>query len=58
MQRLIYATVLIFFLSGCSPSIGVGFGGAMVSGNVGSEIIMDSDTGIHGSVVAGGDFIH
>jgi len=58
MKRCVYCLTAVFFLSGCSPSIGIGIGGAMVSGNMGSEVVMDSDTGIHGSVVAGGDFVH
>jgi|GEM_PF-1533271 len=56
-------TISLFFLlivlTACSQNVGYGLGvaGVNASGNSmgGTEIIADSETGIHGSVVVGGD---
>ena len=49
----------MLFLTACTPSIGAGVGVAGVSsagyGAAGTEIIADSETGVHGSVVMGTD---
>jgi len=49
----------MLFLTACTPSIGAGVGVAGVSNSGGSvagtEIIADSETGIHGSIVMGTD---
>ena len=60
MKTISMYLIIILFLTACSPSVGVGVGVAGVS-NVGSnsiagtEIIADSETGVHGSIVMGSD---
>ena len=50
---------LFLSLTGCSQNVGVGLGvaGVSTSGNsmAGTEIIADSETGIHGSISMGTD---
>jgi len=58
MKLLSLSLFIILFLTACTPSIGVGVGVAGVNdigggGVAGTEIIADSETGIHGSVVMG-----
>jgi len=60
MKLLSLSFFIILFLTACTPSIGVGVGVAGVSsagggGVAGTEIIADSETGIHGSAVMGTD---
>ena len=60
MKLILSILFLILFLTGCTPSIGVGVGVAGVSnvgngGVAGTEIIADSESGVHGSVVMGTD---
>jgi len=60
MKLALSILFLILFLTGCTPSIGVGMGVAGVSdigdsGIAGTEIVADSETGIHGSIVMGTD---
>ena len=47
----------MLFLTGCSPKIGMGVGGVVISddGIAASEVLADSQTGIHGSVIMGTD---
>jgi len=47
---------LLFLLTGCGSNVGFGIGGAVGDSHGGTEILMN-DEGIHGSVIAGGDFI-
>lgn len=53
--NLSFAIALLF--TGCSPRIGVGIGGVIASadGMSASELLVDSETGIHGSVARGTD---
>ena len=55
----VLSAVLVIFLTACSQNLGYGIGVAGVSSTnnsvAGTEIILDSQTGIHGSVVAGTD---
>ncbi len=48
---------LILFLTACSPRIGASVGGVVISGDdiAASEVIADSQTGVHGSVTMGSD---
>ena len=48
---------VILVLTGCTPNIGVGIGGVVISddGIAASEVLADSQTGIHGSVTMGSD---
>ncbi len=57
MKSILFSIITLILLSGCTPSIGLGIGVAGVSndGIAGTEIIADSQTGIHGSVVMGAD---
>jgi len=46
----------LVFLSGCSSSkVGMGVGVSGISGVGGTEIIADTKTGVHGSIVMGSD---
>jgi len=59
MKFILFILSLMLFLTACTPSIGAGVGVAGVSsagdGAAGTEIIADSETGVHGSVVMGTD---
>ncbi len=59
MKFILSILSLMLFLTACTPSIGAGVGVAGVSNSGGSvagtEIIADSETGIHGSIVMGTD---
>ncbi len=57
MKSILFSIITLILLSGCTPNIGLGIGVAGVSndGIAGTEIIADSQTGIHGSVVMGAD---
>lgn len=59
MKRAILFSISTFFLTACSQNIGYGIGvaGVSTSGNqiAATEIVSDSETGIHGSVVVGSD---
>ena len=58
MMKMIGLSLLfIVGLTACSPRIGVGVGGIVASsdGMTASEIVADSETGIHGSVTMGTD---
>ena len=60
MKFILSILSLMLFLTACTPSIGVGVGIAGVNnaggaGVAGTEIIADSETGVHGSVVMGTD---
>jgi len=60
MKTIGLSLIIILFLTACTPSIGVGVGVAGVSniggsGVAGTEIIADSETGVHGSIVMGTD---
>ena len=60
MKAIGLSLFVILFLIGCTPRLGVGVGVAGVSniggsGVAGTEIIADSETGIHGSIVMGTD---
>jgi len=54
-RHIILLTSLALFLGGCSPQVGFGIGTAVGGSNGGAEILVTQD-GVHGSVVAGGDF--
>ena len=57
MKLILFMVSLILFLSSCTPRIGAGIGGVVISGDgiAASEVTADSDTGIHGSVTTGSD---
>ncbi len=57
MKRFILFFLTLFFLTACTPGIGIGVGGFAASGNgvAASEIHADSQTGVHGSVAMGTD---
>jgi hypothetical protein len=60
LKLLLSILPLILFLTACTPGIGAGIGVAGISNDsggsaVGTEIIADSETGIHGSVAMGTD---
>jgi len=57
MKTIILSFLAMLLLSGCSPRIGVGIGGAAISGNTmtASEVHVDSESGVHGSVGVGTD---
>jgi len=57
LYLLIFTFLFIFMLNGCSPSIGFGLGTTIGGPNGGADILITQD-GVHGSVVAGGDFVH
>ncbi|GIU00002.1 hypothetical protein TSL6_05080 [Sulfurovum sp. TSL6] len=51
------AFLLIVCLTACSPRIGVGVGGIVASGDsiAASEVVADSEHGVHGSISMGTD---
>ncbi len=57
MKIISLSLFILLLLVGCSPKIGVGIGGVAISddGMAASEVIADSQTGIHGSVTMGSD---
>lgn len=57
MKAIGLSFFVILFLTGCAPNIGVGIGAVAVSpdGRAATEILADSQTGIHGSVTLGTD---
>jgi hypothetical protein len=57
MKTISLFLFIILLLTGCTPSIGVGVGGVAVSpdGMAASEVVADSETGIHGSITMGTD---
>ena len=59
MKTVPLTLLILLFLTACSQNVGYGVGvtGVAASGNnmTATEIISDSETGIHGSVVMGGD---
>ena len=57
MKIILLSLCVMLFLTGCSPKIGVGVGGVVISddGIAASEVLADSQTGIHGSVIMGTD---
>jgi len=57
MKHICFFTFALLFLTGCSPRVGFGIGGVAGGNNGGIEMTATQD-GIHGSVVAGGDFVH
>lgn len=52
----LFLTFLVF-LTACSPRIGAGVGGVVISGDgmTASQVYADTETGIHGSVTMGTD---
>lgn len=57
MKILSLALFLVLCLTACSPRIGAGIGGVVISGDgmTATELIADSETGVHGSVTMGND---
>jgi len=57
MKTISLSLFVILFLTSCTPNIGVGVGGVIISddGIAASEVLADSQTGIHGSVTMGSD---
>lgn len=59
MFRFILTLVLILSFTACSQNVGYGLGVAGVTSSgsnvAATEMFADSETGIHGSVVVGGD---
>ena len=58
-MKMIGLFFLLIFLTACSQNVGVGIGvaGVSTSGHnmAATQIVADSDTGIHGSVTMGTD---
>ena len=57
MKHLFFYVVILLLLTGCSLNIGFGISGAAAGSNGGTEVIATQD-GIHGRVVAAGDFVN
>ncbi len=57
MKTVSLSLFIMLFLTACSPKIGVGGGGVLISddGLAASEVLVDSQTGVHGSVTMGSD---
>jgi len=57
MKTISLSLFILLFLTACSPRIGVGVGGVVISddGIAASEVLADSQTGIHGSITMGSD---
>ena len=57
MKTISLSLFILLFLTACSPRISMGIGGVAVSGDgmTASEVLVDSDTGIHGSITMGTD---
>jgi hypothetical protein len=57
MRLLSLSLFLFLLLTACTPRIGVGIGGVAVSpdGMTASEVVADSQTGIHGNITTGAD---
>ncbi|WP_415405941.1 hypothetical protein ACLHDG_09245 [Sulfurovum sp. CS9] len=57
MKTISLSLFVILVLTSCTPNIGVGVGGVIISddGIAASEVLADSQTGIHGSVTMGSD---
>ena len=57
MKTILLSLYVMLFLTACSPKIGMGVGGVVISddGIAASEVLADSQTGIHGSVTMGSD---
>jgi hypothetical protein len=57
MRLLGLSLFLFLLLTACTPRIGVGIGGVAVSpdGMTASEVVADSQTGIHGNITTGAD---
>jgi hypothetical protein len=56
LYRFMLFPLILFFLGGCAQNIGFGMETAIGGPNGGTEILVTPD-GIHGSVIAGGDFV-
>jgi len=56
LYLLIFYFLSTLLLAGCTPSIGFGLGTTIGGPNGGADILITQD-GVHGSVVAGGDFV-
>ena len=58
MPKMIYlAFLLLLSLTACTPRIGVGVGGVVASsdGIAATEVVADTQSGVHGSVSMGTD---
>lgn len=57
MKTISLSFFILLFLTACSPRMGMGVGGVIISddGIAASEVLADSQTGIHGSVTMGSD---
>ena len=59
LKKICFSLFIILSLTACSQNIGYGLGVAGITASdnnaVGTEIIADNQTGIHGSVVIGSD---
>ena len=60
MKTIGLSLFIILFLTACTPSVGVGVGVGGITnigggGVAGTEIIADSETGVHGSIAMGTD---
>ncbi len=57
MKTISLSLFIMLFLTACSPKIGVGVGGVVISddGLAVSEVLVDSQTGVHGRVTMGSD---
>ena len=56
MPRMVsLAFLLLLSLTACSPRVGVGIGGVMASSNgiAATEVVADTQSGVHGSVSMG-----
>ena len=57
MKRISLSFLVMLCLTACSPRIGVGVGGVVASGDgiAASEVVADSENGVHGSISMGTD---
>ena len=55
LKRMSPALLLALVLTACTPSVGVGIGGVVTSGDTiaASEVYTDSESGVYGSVSMG-----
>jgi hypothetical protein len=56
-HKVLLVAGFVLLLTGCAPGIGFGIGGAVGGPGGGTEVLV-TEEGVHGSVVAGGDFSH
>ncbi|HSR73829.1 MAG TPA: hypothetical protein VLL31_03215 [Sulfurovum sp.] len=55
IRRMSLALLSMLCFTACTPRVGVGLGGVVASGDsiAASEVVAESDSGVHGSVSMG-----